>query len=139
MKTSIQYSLKTIFAFGLVASLPLFTSCEKDNEKPSQPEPKIVKLVFDKNGHHIELDTIRYYLNQGADSIYMIPNNPNMFATDPEQAIHNATLFLQDRVNLSTRVRGRETLNVSNAVNVSDVNQLRQIGFTVNIANAKQH
>lgn len=130
---------KLILMGGLMAFF--CTSCEKE-PTPTQPDPnqpKIARLVFDKNGHHIEFDTIRYYLYQGFDSIYMIPIDPNMFATYPAHPTHNVTLFLQDRIDLSPRVKGRETLNVSDKANISDINQLRQMGFNVNVANTTQY
>lgn len=140
MKKTVSYNIKKVLAGTMLVALPFaFGGCEKDPVKPENNKPKIARLVFDKNGHHIELDTIRYYLNQGFDSIYMIPNDPNMLATAPEQAVHNATLFLQDRVDISPKVRGYETLNLANTTNSSDINQLRNMGFYVNVANKKQY
>lgn len=135
MKTSVTNKLKKAFAFGMVASLPLFTACEKDNGNPSEPQPKIVKLVFDKNGHHIELDTIRYYLTQGADSIYMIANPYDMFAA--QSSIHNATQFLQQRCDISPKVRGHNEIGVNSATAFEDREALKNMGFDVVIVNTK--
>ena len=123
---------KLILMGGLMAFF--CTSCEKE-PTPTQPDPnqpKIARLVFDKSGHHIELDTIRYYLAQGYDSIYMIPNDPNMFVE--AHNIHNATLFLQDRCNESDRVNGGGSiLNVHELTAQTDRDALTNMKFKVHV------
>lgn len=134
MKKTVSYNIKKVLAGTMLVALPFaFGGCEKDPVKPENNKPKIARLVFDKNGHHIELDTIRYYLAQGFDSIYMIANPSDMFVEIDN--IHNATLFLQDRVNLSSKVRGKDKLEVNKYTNPTDRQQLSNMGFTVVVNN----
>lgn len=108
------------------------TSCEKEPTSNTN-KPKIARLVFDKNGHHIEFDTIRYYLDQGFDSIYMIPNDPDMFAA--QSSVHNATAFLRQRWEIDPqKVRGFGELKVKSTTDTADRNLLTKIGFNVVVA-----
>lgn len=143
MKLTSKYK-STKCMFLLIALSCAVAGCEKDPVTPEPtptptptptPQPKIVTLVFDNNGHHIELDTIRYYLAQGADSIYMVADPYDMFAR--QSSIHNATLYLQDRCDISPRVRGHDRLGVNPATDLQDREQLTQMGFDIVIADAK--
>lgn len=136
MKTTVPYNFKKAILFGALVALPFaFAGCEKDTVKPDNNKPKIARLVFDKNGHHIELDTIRYYLNQGFDSIYMIANPYDMFAA--QSSIHNATQFLQQRCDISPKVRGHDNIGVNPATALEDREKLKTMGFNVVVVNAR--
>lgn len=124
---------KLILMGGLLAFFN--TSCEKEPTptKPDPNQPKIARLVFDKNGHHIEFDTIDYYLSQGVDSIYMIANPSDMFAA--QSSVHNATGFLRQRWERNPqKVRGFGDLKVNKKTDPNDRNLLTQMGFNVVIA-----
>lgn len=136
MKKTVSYNIKKVLAGTMLVALPFaFGGCEKDPVKPENNKPKIARLVFDKNGHHIELDTIRYYLAQGFDSVYMIANPYDMFAA--QSSIHNATGFLQQRCDISPKVRGYDKLGANSATDPADREALKNMGFDVVIVNTK--
>lgn len=124
-------TIATLMCMGVLMAF-FCTSCEKEPTSDTN-KPKIARLVFDKNGHHIEFDTIRYYLDQGFDSIYMIPNDPDMFAA--QSSVHNATGFLRQRWEIDPqKVRGFGELKVKSTTDTADRNLLTKIGFNVVVA-----
>ena len=137
MTKTVSYNIKKVLAGTMLVALPFaFGGCEKDPVKPDNNKPKIARLVFDKNGHHIELDTIRYYLAQDFDSIYMIAEDPNFLSKQTD--LHNARMFFQDRCNISTKVRGYGQLYLNSASNPDDRNAIANMGWNVIISNTKK-
>ncbi len=121
MKTSVPYSLKKIFAFGLVASLPLFTSCEKDNEKPSQPQQQKhnVELVYGRNNEtqwqNISMDTLyKYNSDPTVDTVFMVPEVYNQFSTLQTSQLKNYLIpLLRERHNVNpNKVFGKGELQL---------------------------
>ena len=82
MKTSVTNKLKNAFAFGLAASLPLFTACEKDKSESSNPpqQPRETIDIVYKQNINLDSTTIQNYLNQNYD-ICLVPEYKTMFST----------------------------------------------------------
>ena len=127
---ALNYNFRKIRNIALIGAMTafVFASCGKE----TQQQPKIARLVFDKSGHHIEFDPIRYYLEQGYDSIYMIPEDPYMYAN-----VENISILvrsLKDRCELSdsNRINGGESLMyVNKKTDEADRDALREMRYKV--------
>lgn len=122
MKTSVTNKLKKAFAFGVVASLPLFTACEKNNDNPNDNQPEQqkhnVELVYgDKpstNWQHIEMDTIcKYNSDPTVDTIFMIPTYYNQFNETSTNGLKTLAKKLRERHNVNpNKVFGKGELQL---------------------------
>lgn len=112
-----KINLFKVLLLALVGGAIAFTACSPTNEptpndKPIEEPHYNVELFFNNQDViHIELDTIREYAeNQLVDSIYMIPKDENgigAYEGYGPNALHNVRLFLEERVNVSRKVRGK--------------------------------
>ena len=84
MKTSVPYNWKKVLAGVMLVAVPVFVSCEKDNEKPNNNggnnQPRETKDIVYKQNINLDSTTIQIYLNQNYD-ICLVPENKIMFST----------------------------------------------------------
>lgn len=98
MKTSVTNKLKKVLAGIMLVAVPVFVSCEKDNEKPNnnggnnQPQQRTEEFVYDydlnfwREGNPTKIaytafgDTVAKYANDdNVKQIHIIPNNEHMY------------------------------------------------------------
>ena len=124
MKTSVTNKMKKTFALGMVASLPLFTACEKNNDNPSEPQPKTYTYVYDENG--IPMDTLMAYTN--IDTFYVVPKTYNLFATASENNIHNVKNHLDNCTRHNPKTHGKGKFKATYA-STADSTWLANFGY----------
>lgn len=105
MKHTFQYNLKKGLAFGLLATLPFFSGCEKDKPEPNNPSnPQqttyTIEYIYDKalrfhrDGSTTTInntdfvDTIaKHAANQQIKQIHIVPESQYMLETSIESAM----------------------------------------------------
>ena len=104
MKQSFQYNIKKGFIFGLLATLPFFSGCEKDPEPT--PQKHNVELKYGTNPNtqwqNISMDTIyKYNADPTVDTIFMIPEQTNQYATLSANGCKTVIDLLRPRHNVN--------------------------------------
>lgn len=123
MKTSVTNKMKKAFDFGVIASLPLFTACEKNNDNPSQPQQQKhnVELVyghdFNTQWQNISMDTLyKYHSDQTVDSIFMVLNDSHQFNTLSTNNLKKLRNMLSERHNINTnKIFGKGEMQLKNS------------------------
>ena len=122
----------------MVGGTIAFTACSPTNEPQEEPHYNVELFFNNQDVIHIELDTIQEYAkNQLVDTIYMIPDDEKgvggAFTGFGPNALHNARMFLEERVNVSRKVRGKGDLVFTiGCVNPADSLWFVEQGWTVN-------
>jgi len=122
MKQSFPYNLKKGIIFVGLASLPLFSGCEKDKPEPSQPQKHNVELVYGTNPNtqwqNISMDTIyKYNADPKVDTIFMIPEQTDQYATLSANGCRTVIDLLRPRHNLNpNKVFGKGDLVLNSGI-----------------------
>lgn len=133
-KTNLFKALLLALIGGTIA----FTACSPTNEPQEEPHYNVELFFNNEDIIHIELDTIREYAkNQLVDTIYMIPDDEKgvggAFTGFGPTALHNVRMALEERVNISRKVRGKGDLVFTiGCVNPADSLWFVEQGWTVN-------
>lgn len=136
----VPYKLKSLVPMLGLAGATMFVGCNPQHE-PDEPQVHHdVELYFNNcNIKSLELDTIRKYArNQYVDSIYMIPDDEygiggGFSAISRSEYLTQLRVFLEERINISPKVRGRgDLLFDKGLVNPADSLWFVQQGWTVN-------
>lgn len=111
MKTSVPYNWKKVLTGVMLVAVPVFVSCEKDNEKPNnnggnnQPQKHNVELVYGEGStpwQNVALDTLyKYNSDPTVDTIFMVPYQSNMLSTASTTGLKNVVGKLRERHNVN--------------------------------------
>ncbi|MBR6838898.1 MAG: hypothetical protein IKM94_05030 [Alphaproteobacteria bacterium] len=131
MKTTVPYNFKKALTGIMLVTVPVFAACEKDPVKPNEnggnggnTQPKHnVELVYGKDyttqWQNISLDTLnKYNKDETVDSIFMIPEKTNQFATLSATPFKNIIIpKLRERHNVNPKkVFGKGDLELSGVI-----------------------
>ena len=118
MKTSVKYNLKHGLFMGLVAMLP-FAGCEKESYPKFHHNVKLkYGISTSSEWKHLEYDTLRKYnADEYVDTIFMIPESPDLMANMLQTA-------LDDRI---VRLRGRHNINPDKIFGYGDIVLMSEI------------
>ena len=129
MKMTTKYNLKRgLVILGLGALTLAFTGCEKDDNKPTnpgnpqQPQKHNVELKYDGRTDegcvNLAMDTIcKYNADPTVDTIFMIPEPTNQFATWSANEMRNVANYLRPRHNVNpNKVFGKGDLVLNSMV-----------------------
>lgn len=110
MKTTVSYNIKKVLAGTMLVALPFaFASCEKDPVKPDNNQPKHnVELKYNSRTEggmqNVSMDTInKYNKDETIDSIFMIPDPIDQFATNNATQMQNAVKYFRERHNVNPK------------------------------------
>ena len=121
-----HYLLMTAAVAVLMASVTLFTACEKDNDKNdkkssnSTPKNHNVELVygqkFPQDWQNISMDTLnKYNADPTVDTIFMVPEYYGQFSTLPTTGLQALASELRERHNVNpNKIFGKGELQLAN-------------------------
>lgn len=127
-KTTVPYNFRKVLAGIMLVTVPVFVACEKDNEKPSnnggnnQPQKHNVELKYNSRTEggmqNVSMDTInKYNKDETVDSIFMIPDPIDQFATNNATQMQNAVKYFRERHNVNpNKVFGKGDLKLNSVV-----------------------
>jgi hypothetical protein len=131
MKTTVPYNFRKVLAGIMLVAVPVFVACEKDPVKPNEnggnggntQQKHNVELVYGKDyttqWQNISLDTLnKYNKDETVDSIFMIPEQTNQFATLSATPFKNIIIpKLRERHNVNPKkVFGKGDLELSGVI-----------------------
>ncbi|MFQ6760089.1 MAG: hypothetical protein ACLRFM_01640 [Alphaproteobacteria bacterium] len=122
MKKTVSYNIKKVLAGTMLVALPFaFGGCEEDPVKPENKKHN-VELKYDGRTAagcvNVAMDTIyKYNSDPTVDSIFMIPDPINQFATANSQYMRNVVNYLRERHNVNpNKVFGKGDIVLNNMV-----------------------
>lgn len=129
MKTSVPYSLKRIFAGVMLVAVPVFVSCEKDNDKPGNnggnnpTQQRTEEFIYNQNmkfyrpgnsekiPHAAFADTVaKYAADANVKQIHIAPETEHMFENVAQNQMDQRAEYLNNTYNISnTKLSGENT------------------------------
>lgn len=127
MRQTVPYNFKKVLTGIMLVAVPVFVSCEKDNEKPNenggnnQPQKHNVELRyghdFNTQWQNISMDTLyKYNSDQTVDSIFMVLEDPHQFNTLSTSNLKKLRNMLSERHNINTnKIFGKGEMQLKNS------------------------
>lgn len=126
MKTSVPYNMKKVLAGVMLVAIPVFVSCEKDNEKPSNPTPtqqRTEEFIYNENmkfyrpgnsekiPHAAFADTVaKYAADANVKQIHVAPETEHMCENAPESGMVGRANVFDEMYNKSNnKLSGENT------------------------------
>lgn len=124
MKKTVSYNIKKVLAGTILAALPFaFGGCGKDPVKPENNNKKHnVELKYNSRieggMQNLSMDTInKYNSDQTVDTIFMVPDPIDQFATKNATQMQNAVKYFRERHNVNPhKVFGKGDIVLNNMV-----------------------